>query len=323
MSDRRYVFCVPRAGFNDVLCQIECVWRYAENHGRIPVIDASHSSLGEAFSRYFSAEAKNVFLHPPEGLLRHFDRLKVYPSCLAGRVSGHARKSVYVGRFDAMADAETGRLLTFDMSRPYREDLLVHHACGGGDISAACLRRLRLVPDVALEIARSLAILGEDYDAVHIRNTDIGTDYLPFFRRIFPLVRGRKLLICSDDQACREAAGRFFVESRVLTVTDIPDSGGKALHTFPQDIHAKNLAMLTDLLALARARELFTTTITAGRGIMFKEGRLAGFSLLARNLHAQLEIVDGLFAGLPEDLLLPAPPRRKGIQRRRRSPQAA
>jgi hypothetical protein len=184
---------------------------------------------------------------------------------------------------------------------------LVHHAHGGGDLGLACLQRLRLVPQVALEIADALAALGEDYDAVHMRNTDVGTDYLPFFRQIYPLVRGRKLLICSDDLACREAAEKFFVESTVVTATDIPDTGGQALHDFAQERYAKNLAMLTDLFALARARQLFVTPITDGKTCKDKAGYLSGFSWLARDLHARQDVVDGLFASLPQDICMPSP----------------
>ena len=81
----------------------------------------------------------------------------------------------------------------------------------------AALRKLRLVPEVAQEIAGALAALGEDYDAVHIRNTDVRTDYLSAFREMFPQVQGRKLLVCSDDLLCREEAKQFFVESEVVS----------------------------------------------------------------------------------------------------------
>ena len=292
MPERQYVFCIPRSGFNDILCQMEKAWSYAESHGRTLVVDARYCALEGAFTRYFSTEAGDVFLHPGEALLRHLDRLEVFPPCLRGRVSRHAQQAVDSHSIGGTrVDSDTGQLLTFDMTRPYQENVLVHHSSGGGDMGLGCLQRLKLVPEVALDIARALAVLGEDYDAVHIRNTDIGTDYLPFFRQIFPLVRGRKLLICSDDLACREAALKFFVESQVLTVTDIPDTGGQALHLFVQNIHAKNLSMLTDLFALARARRLFVSQITHGS----KKGKLSGFSRLALALHAHPETVDKLF----------------------------
>jgi hypothetical protein len=295
MLDRQYVFCIPRGGFNDVLSQIEKAWRYAESYERILVVDARHSGLTDSLSRYFSTEVKGVFLHPGEALLRHFDSLEVSPSFLRGRVSRHSGR--YEGHY-VFKDVDTGLPLSFDMSRAYRKALLVHHACGGNELGFDCLRRLTLLPEVATEIFRSLVPLGMDYDAVHIRNTDIGTDYLAFFRQIFPKVRGQKLLICSDDLACREAAKNFFVESKVLTVTDIPDTCGNALHYYAeQNTFAKNLAMLTDLFALARARRLFVAQITAG----CKKGEMSGFSWLAHKLQAHQEIVDGIFASLSEN----------------------
>ncbi|MDR0466007.1 MAG: nodulation protein NodZ, partial [Deltaproteobacteria bacterium] len=185
MSDEKYVLCVPREGFNDVLCQMETAWDYAARHGRILVVDARHSALEDSFAQYFATKDTRVLLHPGEALLRHFDGLDVYPPFLRGRVSRHAREVVDVQNDDGIlvkVDADACRPLTFDMSRPYREELLVHHAHGGSCRGLVCLQKLKLLPEIALRIVRRLADLGEDYDAVHIRNTDIGTDYLPFFR---------------------------------------------------------------------------------------------------------------------------------------------
>jgi hypothetical protein len=283
---RQYVFCLPCGGFNDLTAQLARAWNYAETHKRVLVTDARRF-FHDALSRYFTTDIKDIVLHPGENLLRHFDTLQTYPPDLRGQCRRPPDSPMHPLP-SAMGS------LSIDLSRAYREDLLVHYAYGGGRQGHEWLRKMRLVPGVALTIARSLAVLGEDYDAVHIRNTDIETKYLPFFRGIFPLVRGRKLLVCSDDLSCREAAKKFFVESQVVTVTEIPDTGGKNLHSYAgQDVYSKNLTMLTDLLALARSRRLFVSSRTSRPC-----GRHSGFSHLAQSLHTRPEIVDGFFASL-------------------------
>ena len=274
-----------------MLCQLTLAWQYAESHKRILVINARRFHFKDPLSRYFTTEFKDIFLHPGEDLLRHFDNLETYPPDLRGQCRHPPRKPM--NPFSPPA-----RSLSIDLSQAYQEDLLVHYAHGGGEFGHEWLRKMRLVPEVALEIAKALAVLGDDYDAVHIRNTDIETKYLPFFREIFLQVRGRKLLVCSDDPVCREAAKKFFVESQVLTVTDIPDTDGVGLHCYAErDVYTANLNMLTDLLALARARRLFITKAT-GKS---KAGEFSGFSFLARCLHNHPEIVDNLFTSLPPE----------------------
>jgi hypothetical protein len=120
-----------------------------------------------------------------------------------------------------------------------------------------------------------------------VRNTDYRTDYMPFFHSIRTKVAGRTLVVCSDDRNCREAARQFFTDSTVVSVADIPDTGGKALHFYNNgDVYAKNLAMLTDLFTLAGARELFFTRVA--------QGVYSGFSTLAYALHRRPDIVKRL-----------------------------
>jgi hypothetical protein len=52
MNDR-FVLCMPAGGLNDVLCQIEKCWRYAERHGRKLVIDTAKTGLLDSFDQYF------------------------------------------------------------------------------------------------------------------------------------------------------------------------------------------------------------------------------------------------------------------------------
>lgn len=292
MTDKQYLLCLPAGGFSDVCSQLARARLYAQSHQRILVADARRSSLKDSLAKYFSTDSKEIILHPGEALLRHFDSLDTYPADLRGQIR-HAPDILPKNRYPVTAPS-----LSIDMSRPYREDLLVHYSYNGGGLALDWLQTMCLVPEAALRIAEALAVLGEDYDAVHIRNTDIETKYLPFFREIFPLVRGRKLLVCSDDLNCREAAKKFFVESQVMTVADIPDTGGTPLHRYTeQDAYSRNLAMLTDLLALARAQRLFITKATGKQ----KAGGFSGFSLLAQGLRDHQETVDRLFASLPPD----------------------
>ena len=67
-----------------------------------------------------------------------------------------------------------------------------------------------------------------------------------------------------------------------------------------ESAYTKNLAMLTDLFALARARYLFITEI-ARHPWCSTETVVSGFSRLAQALRDHQDIVDNLFASLPRE----------------------
>ncbi len=279
----KYVYCIPHAGFNDVLCQMELAWSYARQHDRVFVVNTRRSALSAPFSEYFESLLPNAVLHPTGNLIRHLNSLSASPHCLQGRVDDHPSRYVPDNIF---IDPETLTPLTFNFSARYAEDVLVHHCSGGGIASVQCLEKVRLREEVAKAVLDALSDLEDGYCAVHVRNTDYRTDYMQLFKTILPRVAGKTLVICSDDVACRETAKSFFSESTVRTASDIPDTGGAPIHMRQDDVAAKNMAMLIDLFALARAKPLFFANVEGGF--------LSGFTRLAAALHQRPELTASL-----------------------------
>ena len=147
---------------------------------------------------------------------------------------------------------------------------------------------------LAERIGATLASLGTEYLAVHVRNTDMKTDYEPFFRRIKPGVDGHRLLVCSDDPDCKRFAQCFFDTSEVLFSSNIPDTGGRRLHGNPSlDPETQLEAAFSDLMALALSRPLFSTQTD--------RARLSGFSSLAQALQQNRALCDRLLTSARAD----------------------
>jgi hypothetical protein len=281
---QKYLLCIPGGGFNDILCQAVRCLRYAEKFRRTLLIDTRRSSLADDFSRLFLYDGKAMRLSVDAVLQKHLCACAVCPPFLKGRLTTFTTQYNRDGKF---VDAETGLPVSFNFRKDYAEELLVHCNLGGGYNPLVILGKLRLQPAAAAHIVGKTLPLGRAYCAVHVRNTDYRTDYMPFFHSIQAKVAGRTLVVCSDDRNCRETARQFFTESTVVSVADIPDTGGKALHFYDSgDVYAKNLAMLTDLFALAGAEELFFTRVA--------QGVYSGFSALAYALHRRPDIVKRL-----------------------------
>lgn len=275
---KRYLLCRPAGGLNDTLCQIEKCWRHAETYGRHLVIDTAESGLMDDFFRYFVPRPETritVSRLTPE-LVAMFDAMdSVFPAVLSGRVSGYAVDQTGPG--DNLCEAESRVPLCFDLDRDHDAQLLVHHQYGGG-LGFSALRRLSLTPPVAADVLSRHRDLKPGYVAIHIRNTDAMTDYAPVFRSIRPFVRGRTLLICSDDKGCIDHARDFYGTAvRVVSNANLPDTGGKTLHyNEALDRFAANCDALADVFWLSMSRRLFLAKTHLDR--------LSGYSRLAAQL---------------------------------------
>ena len=175
--------------------------------------------------------------------------------------------------------------LSFDFSKEYEHSVLVHEQCGGGRLSLDLLEKIRISPALRSIILDRISHLHGKYRAVHIRNTDLKTDYKEFFGRILPEIQGKRLLVCSDDAAVIEYARNFGHSLEILTSSEIPDTQGRALHYFG-DRKKNAIDAIVDLIALGKSEKLYFT--------VHNEGRLSGFSRLAEHLFRNKYVMQNL-----------------------------
>lgn len=285
------VLCRPLGGLNDTLCQIEKSWSYAERFDRWLVIDTRESGLHDDFSEYFrprDAAADVVFglSSRPE---RRIAQLSPLPPGLTDAILDMPPETFY-DPADSVADRRPAKLV-FDLRKPHRDRVLVRQHAGGGDDSFRLLDKITFTETVRRAIMERLAHLEGEYSAVHVRNTDYQTDYRGFFSKLRSRVAGGQLLVCSDDAAVIAFAKRYFDSTEILQASPIPDSGGAPLHvksTFasPELRRENNLSLLTDLIALGRAKRLYITR--------HSRGQTSGYSRLARHLSDNRYVINGL-----------------------------
>ncbi|WP_333713286.1 hypothetical protein [Yoonia sp.] len=299
--DRRYLVVRAYAGFNDMLVQMEHCFAYAEAHGRDIILDTSHSGIKMQFDALFlMPEVSGIKVHIwTEAIGAELDALdSVYPPVARHKMS--SIRGAWNSKLLAKCDAETGALLCFDFERDYRAQVLFFAQAGGGIISFRALRRMRLRPEIAQQIVARLKPLGVGYDAIHIRHTDYRSPYIRFLISLWPFVHGRKVLICSDNAAVKAAARLILPRSAtVLSISDIPDLGGKPLHGPAHgDAFSANLDMLSDLFALALSDMLF---LTLAKGASRRKPYWSGFSVLAFMLQQDRELVRQLLETAGEE----------------------
>lgn len=283
------MLCRPRGGLNDTLCQIEKCWRYAETHARRLVVDTRKSGLFGEFDDFFVPRSSGGAYSPPGDLdFSQLEQLDCLPGPLRGRLESYTAMYTHGGKY---VDAESSALLTFDFARDWGEPVLVHEQCGGGQLSFDLLRRVTLSP-AAREFAVSAGRrLPPRYAAIHVRNTDYRTNYEALMRSIAPDLRGRAVLICSDDPEVFIAARSIFNSSEVLAAGPLPASEGRPLHRYSPQVSddqrkAAAYGSIADLIALGKASDLYYTDVTRGYPSGFS--RLAEFLCNNRDVTAHL-----------------------------------
>lgn len=284
----RYLLCRPEGGLNDVLCQIGKCAQYAEDFYRILVIDTQRTIFSVPFGNYFTPRAPWIVDADPD-ILSRLDGLTALPGCIDGRITSY--RSHYWPDALNFVEESTKTPISFDFGKDYDTPLLVHHACGGGEDSLACLRRFRVNRPVADKLAARLAIIGNEYSGIHVRHTDYQTDYQAFFSSLLTsgkLAEPRPILLCTDNLAVINYGKGLFGAS-IHTFSTLPDNGSAPLHRDASlDKTLINCDAILDLLMLAKSSMIHATETTGGH--------LSGYTQLALNLHDNPDVLTSLLA---------------------------
>ena len=290
-SISKYLLCRPRGGLNDVLCQIEKCWRYAEKHRRILVIDTRDSGLMGSFFEYFSVKESSVPVRDFFSLneIRAINQEKCLPKFCSGRLD--ILDAYFLDPEKNYVDRASNESITFDFEVDHAETLLVHEQSGGGTLSFACLNRLYVAEPVRQQVLLAMKKLPKIYSAIHIRNTDYQSNYKYYFSKLAKRFIGRPVLVCSDDDGVIKYAKSFFQGANIMTLSDRENIDGKPLHLTSsyeneRDRKAATISAITDLLALGGSKFFY---YMGG-----EHGHPSGYSVLAAHLCNNKSLINSL-----------------------------
>ena len=177
------------------------------------------------------------------------------------------------------------------VNRP--ESVVIHHRSGGGLDSVKALSMFQLNVSIREDIFERLRLLGQDYDAVHIRHTDYKTDYELLINSLQLKLVGRTVLLCSDNYKVIEYAKSRLTASNVVCVAS-PNELSLDTDTFrPAHYHwhlplnerrLRNITMLTDLIGMARAKNLYFGDVTRSGASQISFMRKLGLFILPKKI---------------------------------------
>lgn len=271
----RFLLARPLGGFNDIMCQFELAWRYARQFGRTLVVDAEGGGLKDDLFRYYRLRGGFA------GQIRSMSEMGWTVSATDGVIAGVDANG------QSLFERTWREMHGFDRKIDHPDRVLVHATPGGGDLGVHFLEKLSLQDWVRDHLRDSIAPLGTQYTSIHIRNTDMQTEYVTAFRAAAGKFLNRTVLVCSDDsnaiQYFRETYGD---RCDFRTTSSLRNTDGTALHLREnRDVLQTNLGLLTDLYALASAARI---CMVDTRGT-----KRSGFAVLAAHILRRMAPVGG------------------------------
>lgn len=258
----RFLLCMPIGGLNDTLVQIEQCWEYAKKYNRILLIETAWGTMHD--SNYFSKNFDEFFSfkdtykdkvrviynsdYITNNMLELLDSLDCRPTYIQGSLKFYKKWK--------------HRSHKVDFSKDYVERLLIHYSGGGGDKSQSFLNKVILSDRFRKRIIPTLNTLPKDYMAIHVRHTDYRSNFQQFFEEIKKKVKKENLLVCSDNPIVINYAKEYFTESKVFTLTTIPNyltTIRRNLHTIDYETRIDDTFI--DLFALAKSKKLFCAKV--------------------------------------------------------------
>lgn len=268
-----------------MLAQIGACMNYASREHRQLIIDCN---IADFFAEdlsvfFFPARQLKASLALQPGQLNRLNQLSCTPGEITGRLDTYAAEQIAVdiraeissrlGHFTNLCDSSSKAALSFDFRQTYDSELVVHHCSGGGATQAlSALKQLWPQPQLRRTLVSHLERLPDDYEALHIRHTDLRSDLSSTFEKLNHST-ATPLVIASDSHlAVREAQKCIDKRQLVVSVQPLdPAAYGldthAATHRWASNLprHRLNEAALVDLITLAQATNSSSAELLPGQ----------------------------------------------------------
>jgi hypothetical protein len=259
------IICRPFDGLCDVLSRIYACIEYCEKYDCIMCIDTM-TSRGYDFHHYFE------FINQNDKIINYSD------------ISSN---------LDDYHIIEVDKFIHIDNSD--HNNISYHHDRGGDhEYALELLKIVKLTKETREFVKSKLKILPEHYDSLHVRNTDILSDWESAFKNISKDVDGRNLLVCSDHQYILDVSDAYFDKSVVYHTTENASVDGRPIHNRRyirnDEIQSQLLSAIVDLLALGMSDKMHCPIIEYNP----KTSHRSGFNHLAEDLTKNKWIVKQL-----------------------------
>lgn len=266
----KYVLVRPMGGLNDLFNQIAVCYEYARKHRRILLIDTLPTDFKDDFFRYFVPKTDMI---KPLSAIDH-EALSFYPDI---KKDLFRYEPIWVRKRAFAPSTNPALQLTFDFSEHYDQDCLVHHASGRAGYGRKAMNLFYLKEEILDVVKGCRNALPIGYGAVHIRNTDLRSNYQPYLEQnIGEISAYSAVFLATDNAAVINEVCNSYPNVNWVSFSKNISTDGKPIHMkrrHARDPYPINIDALVDLLTIAGSAKIFSP-VTA-------KGKLSGFTQLA------------------------------------------
>ena len=275
-SPQKYIICLPRGGFNDIISVVWKCHEYARTRGRVLVMDSRDSFLKDDLRAYFSVHSVHVY----QGDLLSFYNKRfqdIFPSFFEGE-GKKLNSDVKPGfRQDLRGYAYQNQSTNISLTKDYTHQLVVYCNCGGGVFMAPFLRMCRLTDLLRNAFQERRRQLPASYTGVHIRNTDRTSNVETFLRSRLHRLKHVPVFLASDNSKTIDRVRDQLQKQhcQVFTFADIPPFQGKCIHYHHTTIPTRefNLDLMVDFLLLVHSKDYFFSCPNSGYSLAVQQVR--------------------------------------------------
>jgi hypothetical protein len=277
----KYVYCIPRGGFNDNLNIIQLAVNYCNKYNRILLV---HSIYNINITEYFEIPYNNVICDLDKitniCCKNHFT---IYPYIFNSKIVDIVNNDI---NFEYSKSGFKYKDTFMNLpSSDVSENIIIFVKCGGGN-GYPLFKDLIFKPKIKQIISDRYKTLKKPYLSIQIRNTDYKCDYKLLYENNMDEIHSAiEIYIATDDKKALD----FFVSKGlpIKNFTTFPvASEYHNLHYSRLEPHIKFIDMLSDIYICGMSDNLISSSI-------------GGFIRLIRNcnqnkynLNKQFELLD-------------------------------
>jgi hypothetical protein len=278
----KYLLLRTQGGLADQLSQMEKGYLLAQQYQRTLIVDTTKGPWKDYFSYYFSPIVEHTDSIILQANFSQLETLSISPAIIE-KIGLQQYKHGYI-----IDDAQKVRVVEKTTSTELsgygppdvRASVILHHGKDGGGLGNYFLRRLQMTIELCEIVLDKLSSLPPIYNAVHVRNTDITSDYGSLVSN--PTIQDSSipLFIASDDANVFSWFASAFPRHSLVRLSTHQHSSSLGLHkaSGAQPPRSRNIEAICDLLALAQSKHLVIAA-PVERKVP------GGFSRLAIDLH--------------------------------------
>jgi len=238
----KYLYLIALGGLNDIFCRIQKYMKYCKENNRLLFIDTRYSTYKYNIFRFLIIKDSIVIQNINYFRNINIDELSFYPSEV---------KNIFDDIINKKFIKQKNNNLIFKQEK-VNEDVIVCCEAGGGNSFDFFYKNISIKNKIKEYIKEKAKLINVPYIAIHIRNTDIVTDYKKIYLNNKNLIHKYSLVYVATDN--KNVISYFKNKNlNVKNFTQFPKLKHKNLHSSSLSCETKFKNLFTDMYIILNA----------------------------------------------------------------------